>query len=251
MRPPALAGALLLAAGALTGCAGAEDGALTVFAAASLTGPFTELAADFEAAHGVEVRLSFGGSADLVEQVQEGAPADVIATADTATMSGLVDDGLVAAPVPFATNVIAIAVPPGNPAEVTSFADLARPELRLVVCAEPMPCGAATARVADELGVTLSPVSEEQSVADVLGKVVTGEADAGVVYGTDIEAAGTKVDAVAVSLGPAAAEGTNTYPIAAVVRSGPAGRLAGEFVDFVAHDAAAREVLAAAGFGVA
>lgn len=239
---------LLLAGSLLIGCGSGGPGGdrtVTVFAAASLRGPFTELAERFESEHdGVEVRLSFGGSADLVEQVREGAPADVVATADTATMARLEDDGLVTEPVPFATNIIEIAVAPGNPAGVTSFADLARPGLRLVVCAEPVPCGAATRRVAEELRVTLTPVSEEQSVADVLGKVVTGEADAGVVYGTDIQAAGASVVAVPVPVGPA---GMNTYPIAAL---GGAGDLADEFVELVTSSEAARDVLATAGFGV-
>jgi molybdate transport system substrate-binding protein len=193
------------------------DETLTVFAAASLKATFTELADDFEADRsGVEVELSFAGSADLVAQVQQGAPADVVATADTATMERLSAEGLVRAPVDFATNRLEIAVPPGNPAGVTSLQDLGRPGLALVVCAPEVPCGAAAAKVAAKGGVTLSPVSEEQSVTDVLGKVESGEADAGLVYVTDVQAAGAAVEGVEL---PESAAVINTYPVAVVAGS--------------------------------
>ena len=223
----------------------AGDDTLTVFAAASLTTTFTELAADFESDHeGVEVEISFGGSSDLVAQVQQGAPADVVATADTVTMAALTDEGLVDDPVVFATNRLEIAVPVGNPAGITSLQDLARPGTNLVVCAPEVPCGAAAARVAEEAGVTLSPVSEEQSVTDVLGKVSSGEADAGLVYVTDVRAAGDEVEGVRF---PESAAVSNAYPIGVVAESAQEG-LAGEFVALVTGERG-RAVLSDAGFG--
>ena len=231
----------------LAGCGAADGGGgsttLTVFAAASLTQTFTELGKEFEADHdGTRVRLSFGGSSDLVEQIGSGAPADVFASADTTTMGKLGDDAI--DPKDFATNVLEIAVPPGNPAHVGSFQDLARPGLKLVVCAPAVPCGAATAGVAGKAGVTLKPVSEEQSVTDVLGKVESGEADAGVVYVTDVKAAGDKVEGVTF---PESAAVVNTYPIS-VLKDSAHAKLAREFVDFVLSDAG-RKILTDAGFG--
>ena len=253
MRSRVLVIAVALAsAAALTGCAGGEDdgtGAaadtLTVYAASSLTATFTELADDFESDHaGVTVELSFGGSSDLVAQVRQGAPADVVATADTATMAQLTAEDLVEDPVDFATNHLAIAVPPGNPAGVRSVQDLADPGLVLVVCAPEVPCGAAATRVAQEAGVVLSPASEEQSVTDVLGKVVSGEADAGLVYATDVLAAGDRVEGIAF---PEARAVTLTYP-AAVVADSEERALAAEFVGLVTGDQG-RAVLRDAGFG--
>ncbi len=189
----------------LAGCAGAGgeapasepatattpalEGSITVFAAASLKATFTELADEFEAANpGVTVELNFAGSSDLVTQITEGAPADVFASADEKNMAKLTDAGLADAdaPVDFATNVLEIAVPPGNPAGIETFADLADPDVKTVVCAPEVPCGAATVEVEEATGVTLAPVSEESSVTDVLGKVTSGEADAGLVYVTDV-----------------------------------------------------------------
>jgi len=227
------------------GSAGSAGGSttLTVFAAASLTATFTELGKEFEAAHdGTTVRLSFGGSSDLVEQIRSGAPADVFASADTTNMDKLGDDAV--DPEDFASNTLEIAVPPGNPAGVTSFADLAKPGLKLVVCAPEVPCGTATAAVARNAGVTLKPVSQEQSVTDVLGKVSSGEADAGVVYVTDVKAAGDGVEGVTF---PESSSVVNTYPIATVKGSENAD-VAREFVDFVRGDEG-RKVLADAGFG--
>jgi molybdate transport system substrate-binding protein len=227
------------------GGSGGDHQTLTVFAAASLTKTFTALAKDFEADHdGTTVKLSFGGSSDLVEQIQSGAPADVFASADTKNMDKLGDD--VADRHDFATNTLEIAVPPGNPAHVATFADLAEPGLKLVICAPEVPCGAATATVAQGAGVTLHPVSEEQSVTDVLGKVSSGEADAGVVYVTDVKGAGDSVDGVTF---PEASSAVNTYPIATVKDSEHA-ELAQQFVDFVLGEHA-QQVLADAGFGSA
>jgi molybdate transport system substrate-binding protein len=217
-----------------------------VFAAASLKAPFTKLAATFEEGHpGTKVALSFAGSSDLVTQISQGAPADVFASADTKNMTKLADAGLLdGAAANFATNVLAIAVPPANPASIASFADLARPGVRVVVCAAQVPCGAATAAVAKATGVTLKPVSEESSVTDVLGKVTSGEADAGIVYVTDVKAAGGKVKGIPFA---EAGNAVNTYPIA-TVRSSKNKELAAAFSALVTG-ADGKKVLADAGFG--
>ncbi|GAB7005175.1 molybdate ABC transporter substrate-binding protein [Nocardioides sp. AN3] len=222
---------------------GSDHETLTVLAASSLTKTFTELGRKFESAHpGTTVKLSFGGSSDLVEQITSGAPADVFASADAKNMDKLGGDAENRRN--FASNVLEIAVPPGNPATITGFADLAKPGVKLVVCAPAVPCGAATAAVAAKAGVTLKPVSEEQSVTDVLGKVTSGEADAGVVYVTDVKAAGDKVEGVAF---PESSSVVNTYPIATVKDSKHA-KLAREFLDLVVG-ADGQQVLADAGFG--
>lgn len=160
---------------------------LDVFVAASLAGPVGELAADFQAQHdGVRVRVSSGGSSDLVAQVLAGAPADVLVTADEHTMSRLTGDPqspAVGTPVAIATNTPALVVPADNPAGITSLAGAAGS--RLVICAPQVPCGDSALRLADAAGVTLRPVSEEASVTDVVAKVTSGEADAGIVYATD------------------------------------------------------------------
>jgi molybdate transport system substrate-binding protein len=224
---------------------GGGDTTLTVFAAASLTMTFTEIGQAFEDSHdGVQVEFSFGGSSDLVAQIQEGAPADVFASADQANMDKLTAEGLQAQdPQPFASNTLEIATPPDNPAGVTSFADLAKPGVRVVVCAPEVPCGAATTKVEEATGVTLDPVSEEQSVADVLGKVTSGEADAGLVYVTDVAAAGEDVTGVPF---PEAGDIVNTYPIVALKDSAHAD-LATEFVELVLGDTG-QSILGEAGF---
>ncbi len=215
---------------------------LTVFAAASLTGTFTELGKDFEARHdGVSVRFSFGGSSDLVEQIRAGAPADVFASADTTTMDEL--GSTATGPTDFASNTLQIAVPPGNPAHVTSLADLAKPSVQLVICAAEVPCGAATQRVAQGAHLALEPVSEEQSVTDVLGKVASGEADAGLVYVTDVRRAGDQVEGVSF---PEAASAVNVYPIS-VLKDSEHDTLARQFVAFVLGEDG-QKVLADAGF---
>src|SRR6478609_10624562 len=192
---------MLIAAGTAA-CGGSEPGdgggggtTLTVYAAASLTSTFEEIGQRFEAEHdGVRVEFSFGGSSDLVAQIQQGAPADVFASADSANMDKLTAEDLQAAdPEDFATNTLEIAVPPDNPAGVASFADLAEDGINVVVCAPEVPCGAATVKVEEATGVDIRPVSEEQSVTDVLAKVTSGEADAGLVYVTDVLAAGADV----------------------------------------------------------
>ena len=266
-RPFAAVGRRLLAAvlalgilvpAALTGCAGTgrgstggdaaarPSGTINVFAAASLKAPFTELAHTFESENpGTSVTLSFAGSSDLVSQISQGAPADIFASADTANMQKLKDAGLVdGTPRNFATNTLAIAVPPGNPAGIASLQDLARPDVRLVTCARQVPCGAAAAKVAAAAGLRLSPVSEENAVTDVLGKVTSAEADAGLVYATDIKAAGTKVKGIDF---PESQGAVNTYPITATT-AGRNKAAVQAFLDLVAG-AEGQKVLAAAGFG--
>ncbi|MEW1809780.1 molybdate ABC transporter substrate-binding protein [Pseudarthrobacter phenanthrenivorans] len=247
LLPAALSGCAAEAGSAPDSGAGpAPHGTITVFAAASLKATFTELARTFETGHpGATVTLSFAGSSDLASQISQGAPADVFASADAATMKKVQDEGLVdGTPTDFASNTLAIAVPPGNPAGVAGLKDLARPGIKLVTCARQVPCGAATAKAADAAGVALSPVSEENSVTDVLGKVASGEADAGLVYGTDISSAGTRVAGIPF---PESGTAVNTYAIAAVA-SGGNKATARAFLDLVAGPEG-QKVLAAAGFG--
>jgi molybdate transport system substrate-binding protein len=226
----------------------ASGGSLTVFAAASLKKTFTEIGARFEAEHpGTKVTFSFAGSSDLVAQLQQGAPADVFASADTKNMDKVTAASLTTgSPVNFATNTLEIAVPPGNPATITSFQDLAKPGVKVVVCAPEVPCGAATKKVEQSSGVTIKPVSEEQSVIDVLGKVSSGEADAGVVYVTDVKGAGDRVEGVAF---PESSSAVNTYPIVALKSSRNAA-LAAEFIASVTGEPG-QGILAAAGFAQA
>lgn len=237
---------------ALAGCSGATDAgteggdSITVFAAASLKSTFTELGQRFEDQHpGTRVVFNFAGSSDLVAQLDQGAPGDVFASADTANMTKAVQAGLTASePVNFATNILTIVVPPGNSANIASFADLARPDVKVVVCAPQVPCGTATQKIEDATGIRLTPVSEESSVTDVLGKVVTGQADAGLVYVTDAAAAGDKVAEIPF---PEATKVVNTYPIVVLKDSGNP-EVASEFTGYVTGPEG-RAVLSAAGFG--
>ncbi|HEY3534181.1 MAG TPA: molybdate ABC transporter substrate-binding protein [Pedococcus sp.] len=221
------------------------SGEITVYAAASLKKTFTEIGTQVQAAHpGTTVRFSFAGSSDLAAQLQQGAPADVFASADTRNMAKVSGAGLTAAaPVDFATNTLEIAVPPGNPARISSLRDLTRPGVTVVVCAPQVPCGGASVKVEQAAGLTLKPVSEEQDVTDVLGKVVTGEADAGLVYVTDVKGAGDEVEGVEFPESTAAA---NTYPIA-VLKSSTNPALASAFLSAVTGVQGQR-VLASAGF---
>ena len=248
----AAAGLVLLAAGcggagdtAAGGEASAEDTTLQVFAAASLQEPFEELAQQFEARNeGVDVQLNFAGSSTLVEQIQQGAPADVFASANTSNMDKLVEADLHGAePVDFTSNTLMIAVPAGNPAGVTDLASLTEEELNLVVCAPEVPCGAATETVEEAAGLTFSPVSEEQSVTDVLNKVTSGEADAGLVYVTDVKKAGDAAWGIDFPESDAA---VNIYPIT-TVKGTENAELGQEFVDLVRREDG-QELLAGYGF---
>lgn len=230
----------------LAACGTGDDETLTVFAAASLTGVFDRLEEQYEADHpGVDVRISYGGSADLVSQLTDGAEADVLAAADTTTMDTLVAAGLADGdPTGFATNTLVIAVPPGNPAGVEQLADLAKPDLQLVLCAPEVPCGNAAAEVAERADLDLQPVSEEQSVTDVLAKVEAGEADAGLVYVTDVAAAGDRVEGIAF---PESAAAINRYPVVVLAGSEHSAN-ARAWLDLLLGDAGQR-VLRDAGFG--
>ncbi|CAN3128653.1 Molybdate-binding protein [Mycobacterium sp. smrl_JER01] len=235
------------AGGATAGSSDTVAADLTVFAAASLTSTFTELGELFENAYpGTTVTFNFAGSSDLVAQLSQGAPADVFASADTANMIKAVDADLVAGdPVDFAANTLTIVTPPENPRGIATFADLAVPGTQLVVCAPQVPCGSATERIEEATGVTLSPVSEESAVTDVLGKITSGQADAGLVYVTDAAAAGAKVRSIPF---PESAEAVNTYPIATLDGStNPTA--AQQFVALVTGPQG-HEVLSAAGFAI-
>jgi molybdate transport system substrate-binding protein len=225
---------------------GGKTGTLTVLAAASLTETFTTLAKDFEADHpGVTVKLAFDSSATLAEQVTQGAPADVLATADERTMQTVVDaDGTEGAPRLFATNHLQMVVPKDDPAGLKRFSDLDRPGVKYVVCVDSAPCGKLAATVLKETGITNHPVSEEVDVKAVLGKVELGEADAGLVYATDATAAGAKVTPIDI---PTGNENLNRYPIAAL-SDAKKPALATEWVALVTGPTG-RRVLADAGFG--
>ena len=224
---------------------GAGTEKIMVFAASSLKRSFTEIGERFTTDNpGAAVEFSFAGSSDLVTQLIQGASADVFASADTANMDKAAKADLLAAdPQNFASNTLTIVVAPGNPKKISAFKDLARPDLSVVVCAAPVPCGAATKEAERAGGVQLDPVSEESSVADVLGKVLVGQADAGVVYVTDVLTAGDKVTGVAF---PEAAFAVNTYPIA-LLKESTHTELAHRFIDLVTGEAG-QKILAAAGF---
>jgi molybdate transport system substrate-binding protein len=227
---------------------GGSGGALTVYAAASLTESFTALGKQFEAKHpGVSVKFSFAGSSTLVQQLTNGAKADVFASADQANMDKAVQagviDGLAA---PFASNKLTIAVAPGNPKGIKSFADLAKSGLTVVTCAAQVPCGAATKKVEQNTGVTLKPASEESDVKQVLAKVQSGDADAGLVYVTDAKSAAGKVQQVNF---PEASGTLNTYPIG-IVKGSAQAALAKEFEDFVMGPEG-KDELSKDGFGAA
>ena len=234
----------------LVGCASGGDDdegtqQLTVFAAASLSGAFTEISEEFEGAHpGVSIRLGLDGSSGLVDQLAGGAPADVFASADVRTMDRAVAEGLVAGePTPLATNVLTLITPPGNPAGITGLDD-SLDGARLVVCAAVVPCGSAARELAGAAGVELRPVSEESAVTDVRGKVTSGEADAGIVYVTDALAVADAVEQIPIAGADTAA---TVYPIGVLDRATDPG-LSQRFVDAVTGPAG-REVLAAYGFG--
>ncbi|MEE1930117.1 molybdate ABC transporter substrate-binding protein [Streptomyces sp. TRM 70351] len=229
----------------LAACGGARDDGrtrLTVLAAASLTDAFAEVGAAYGDAHrDTAVAFSFAGSQEVAAQVRHGAPADVAATADTATMDALARE--TQEPVVFAHNHLVIATAKGNPERVRGLADLARPGLRVVLAAPEVPVGRYGARALAEAGVTVRPVSQEPSVRAVLSKVELGEADAGVVYATDAAGAADAVDAVAL---PRERDVVARYPAAALTGS-EHPREAREFVAWLSGPQAQR-ILRDAGF---
>ncbi len=233
-------------AGASSESAGEQlGGTLTVFAAASLTDVFTDLGDRLEEEHPeLEVRFNFAGSSALATQITQGAPADVFASANLPQMAVVTDAGLAdGEPEVFTANVLEIAVPPGNPGEVTGPADFARAELALAVCAPDVPCGAAAEEVFAIAGVTPQPDTLEEDVRAALTKVELGEVDAALVYASDVASAGDAVEGIAF---PEAAEAVNEYPLC-VLQEAPNPDAAAAFVELVLSDEGQR-ALADAGF---
>lgn len=247
--------AVLAASGllSLTGCGGdtgsaaAGGGAVTVFAAASLTESFTTIGADFEAANpGTKVTFSFAGSSALATQINQGAPADVFAAAAPKNMATVADAGNGdGAAITFASNQLVIAVPKGNPKGVKALADLVRPGTKVALCAEQVPCGAAAAKALTAAGVELTPVTLEQDVKAALSKVKLGEVDAALAYRTDAKASAADVEGIEF---PESAGAINDYPIIAL-KNAPNRAGARAFVAYVRSDKG-RAVLTAAGFQV-
>jgi molybdate transport system substrate-binding protein len=251
MRKPAtLVAALLLALASLTACGSDDSGSgnklvtLHVFAASSLTEAFTTLGKQFEKEHpGTKVEFNFGPSSGLGEQITSGAPADVFASASPSNMDTLVSTGAAKDPKDFATNSGEIAVPPDNPAKITSVADLAKPKVKVAVCQAQVPCGKVATEVVANSNIEVKPATEEVDVKSVLTKVALDEVDAGLVYVTDVQAAGDKVKGIEI---PEAQNSVTSYPIASLKDSKHA-KEAGEFVDLVLSDDGSK-VLTAAGF---
>ena len=236
IRPVAVlaAAALVLAA-----CGGGDDdsggssgaaspGEIKVFAAASLTAAFTRIGEQFTTANGgTKVTFNFAGSQALATQIQQSAPADVFASADTTNMDKVRD--LVGTPQNFASNLLQIVVEKGNPKNVKTLDDLANPDLKVVLAAPEVPAGKYAAEILGKAGVTVKPVSEEDNVKAVVTKVSLGEADAGIVYVTDVTAGGDKVEGVEV---PEEQNVVATYPIA-TVKASQAPDKAQAFMDLV------------------
>ncbi|WP_454315871.1 molybdate ABC transporter substrate-binding protein [Streptomyces phaeoluteigriseus] len=221
------------------------SGTVTVFAAASLQESFTALGEQFEKAHpGAEVEFNFGGSDALAASITSGAPADVFAAASTRTMTIVTDaKDNASAPVTFARNQLEIATLPGNPDQVASLEDLTKPGLKVVLCDKTVPCGAAAQKALDASGLKVTPVSYEQDVKSALTKVELKEADAAVVYKTDVRAAGDKVEGVDF---PESADAVNDYPIA-LLKDSRNAEAAKAFVALV-RSAEGQKVLTEAGF---
>jgi molybdate transport system substrate-binding protein len=244
-RRRALATAACLALlGSASACGSEPDDGdtLTVLAAASLTDVFEELAQDFEDEQGAEVEFSFGSSTDLAEQAADGAPGDVLATADRASMQIVEDTGVTGDVVDFATNVLVIVTPPDNPAGIETLEDLA--DATWVRCADEVPCGSVALGVLDANGVTAEPVSLEEDVRATLDKVISGEADAGLVYATDAVAAGD--DVVATIEIPGAEEQLTSYYTGTLEQAEEPG-LAQDWVDLLTSDIG-QQALTEAGF---
>ncbi len=222
----------------------ALSGTVNVFAAASLKEAFTKLGRQFEAAHpGTKVVFNFGPSSGLATQINAGAPADVFASASTKNMDQVVTTGSAASPTSFASNVMEIAVPPKNPANVTQLSDLARSTVKVALCQKAVPCGATAEKVFTNAKLTVTPVTQEVDVKSVLAKVSLGEVDAGVVYVTDVLAAGDKVKGIEI---PTDVNASTKYPIATLTKA-PNKAPAQAFTDYVLS-ADGASVLTAAGF---
>ena len=233
---------------ALSACGGPSTesglGTVNVFAAASLSDAFGRIAADVEQAHpGLRVTLNVGASSALAQQIVSGAPADVFAAASPATMSIVTDAGEATATQVFARNRLEIAVPAGNPGEVTGLSDFADPDRTLALCAPEVPCGAAAAAVFASAGIRASPDTLEQDVRAALSKVVLGEVDAALVYRTDVLAAGDKVRGIGF---PEAGRAPSDY-LLATLTSAPNAPAARAFAAYILSSEG-RQILAKAGF---
>lgn len=219
-------------------------GSITVFAASSLTGAFTDIGEEFASARpDIDVNFNFAGSTELSTQIIEGAPADVLATADTDSMANLVDsldDGPASRARVFARNVMEIAVAAGNPEAILGLADLERDGLVTVMCDVTVPCGRYARIIIDRAGLSVTASSLEANVKAVLTKVALGEADAGLVYATDVVGGGTDVEGVAI---PDRDNVVGEYPIVALTGSAAAR----DFVEFV-MSAVGQEILVRHGF---
>ena len=220
------------------------QGTVTVFAAASLKESFTAIGKDFEQANpGTTVTFSFGSSSGLAQQIIQGAPADVFASASQKNMQQVVDAEAAADPTPFVKNVLEIAVPKDNPGKVTGLQDLARPGVKVALCQPQVPCGDLAQKVLAGAKVAVTPPTLESDVKSTLTKVQLGEVDAGLVYVTDVKAAGDKVTGIEI---PAEVNAATTYPVAALTGARNAA-LAAAFVRYVLSDAGKAE-LTDAGF---
>ena len=223
---------------------GGLTGTLTVFAAASLTDVFTQLGNRLEADHpDLDISFNFAGSSALATQIADGAPADVFASANEAQMQVVADAGLAQDPTVFTRNVLEIAVPKGNPAQITGLADFADPDLALAICAPDVPCGVAATTVFQAAGIRAQPDTLEEDVKAALTKVQLGEVDAALVYATDVLAAGDEVEGMGF---PEAEQAVNTYPIC-TLEAAPNPDAAEAFVDLVTSDEG-QKALADAGF---
>ncbi|GAA3136975.1 molybdate ABC transporter substrate-binding protein [Streptomyces rameus] len=257
-----LAGAGAAALMALSACSSSSDskdasasppasasrklsGNITVFAAASLKESFSALAKEFESRHpGTKVDFNFGGSDTLAASITGGAPADVFAAASPKTMKIVTDKGDAAGtPATFVRNQLEIATLPGNPDKVSSLKDLTKSGLKVVLCDKTVPCGSAAQKALDAGGVKITPASYEQDVKSALTKVELKEADAAVVYKTDVKAAGGKVEGVEF---PESANAVNDYPIV-LLKKAPNAETAKAFIALV-RSAEGQKVLSGAGF---
>ncbi len=252
-RPARIAVAVAITAAlAAAGCSSSKQsskgsglsGTITVYAAASLTESFINLGRQFEKAHpGSLVKLNFGASGTLATQINQSAPADVFASAAPKNMNDVVTAGNASRPANFAKNRMEIATPPGNPAHISAVADLAKSSVKVALCEPTVPCGVVAQEVFTNAKVTVKPAASQPDVKSTLATVEQGEADAGVVYVTDVRAAGTKVVGVAI---PDSLNAFTEYPIATLTHAKrPA--LARAFVAYV-RSAAGLKVLSAAGF---
>ena len=266
MKAPRLVPVFALAAAVLAGCGSSSSpsadapatqsstgstpttdavtGDITVLAAASLKESFTTLGTQFEQLHpNAKVTFSFAASADLATQITQGAPADVFASASAKTMDQVVTAGEASDPTVFVKNVMEIAVPADNPAKIDELSDLADSKVKVALCQAQVPCGMTAAKVFANAKLTVKPVTLEADVKATLTKVSLGEVDAGVVYVTDVQAAGAKVKGIEI---PADVNASTSYPIAPLKASKNTAA-AQAFVDYVLS-ADGQQVLAAAGF---